>query len=136
MALQRHRDIFVQLWAYQRQPFHFFTRLDDIHSHDFMPSTKAFFSHYYVTDTWKDAAPKKNRKEERYREYWRSKLRFELQNVPTRRIILVGPEAAEEEILEFCEGVTTHQMIFSSRVSDQVLQAALSRLGEEIEATL
>jgi hypothetical protein len=136
MAIQRHREIFVQHWAYERQPFHFFTRLDDIHSHAFMPSTQAFFRHYYVTDTWKDAAPKKKRKEDVYRGYWRSKLRFELQNVPTKRIILVGPEAADDEILEFCQGVTTHKMIFPSRVSDLVLQAALARLTEEIKATL
>jgi hypothetical protein len=42
-ALQRHRNIFVH-WAYRRQPFHFFTFLDEIHSHDFMPSADAFFS--------------------------------------------------------------------------------------------
>jgi hypothetical protein len=137
MAVRRHRDVFVQQWAYQYNPFHFFTLLDELHSHRFMPSTQEFFGHYYVTDVWKDAAPKKKRNEEEYRRYWRSKLRMELQSVPAKRIILVGSEAAQDEILEFCKGTTTHQTVFPGRrVSKSVLQTALSKLGDEIRATL
>jgi hypothetical protein len=47
----------------------------------------------YVTDIWKDAASKDNRKRGKYRLYWRSKLKIEIERVVTEHVIFVGEKA-------------------------------------------
>lgn len=88
-AIQQHRAIFLD-WAYRGYQFHLFTAFGP------EPSIN-FFRRLYVTDVWKDAGISKCIFENsEYKRYWRSKLAFELENVPTRCVITVGREAQIE----------------------------------------
>lgn len=58
------------------------------------PATfKEFFRRVYVSDIWKDAAGKDNRKRGKYRDSWRSKLKTEIEGVAAEHVIFVGEEA-------------------------------------------
>lgn len=85
-AIRNHRQIFLD-WAYRGIRALLFKSLFTTVEYD-------LFKRFYVTDVWKDAAFKENRRNQGYREYWLSKLAIELQHVCTRCVIFVGKEAA------------------------------------------
>jgi hypothetical protein len=108
-AINRHRQIFFQ-WAFiglQAEIFGLFGE----------PSTAGdFFRRLYVTDVWKDAAFRKNRKpgNRSYGRYWRAKLATEIKSVSTERIILVGAEARRSGWQHVPPGTPTHVLAFPS----------------------
>ena len=89
-AIVRHREIFFE-WAFEKperaELFRIF--VDN-------PSTaRDFFRRVYITDIWKDAAFRENRKRGNpgYGRYWRSKLAIEIRSVATEWVIFVGRQA-------------------------------------------
>lgn len=88
-SVLRHRQIFCE-WS-SREPQAELFRL--LLGGSF--AIQEFFRRVYITDVWKDAGFRKNRKRSnpRYREYWLENLAFELCHVPVQKIVFVGSEA-------------------------------------------
>ena len=89
-AITRHREIFYR-WAFIGPQAELFRGLVG------EPSKGDFFRRLYITDVWKDAAFRENRRASNpgYERYWRSKLQIEISGVATGRVIFVGGEARD-----------------------------------------
>lgn len=88
-AIDMHRQIFFD-WAQTGDQAALFRLLAPG-----VAKMEEFFQTLYITDVWKDAlfAKMLNRDNPTYGNYWRSKLRIELESVPAERVVLVGRHA-------------------------------------------
>jgi hypothetical protein len=138
IAIQTHRAIFLD-WAYRGKQAYLFRSFDQMslenvpYSPTELPKPE-FFRRFYVTDVWKDAAFKENRRDRKYEEYWLSKLAIELEMVSARRVIFIGREA--ELGRPFVpNGIPTHHIPFPSRWAKD-FQGDVVRLTEEIRTSI
>ena len=139
-AIQIHRAIFFD-WAFRGKQAHLFSSIYRTGSNYDSPApTKItiveFFSRFYVTDIWKDAAFKVRGKDQWYRDYWLSTLADELNKVPTQRIIFIGKEARQG--LQFVrQGIPIHFVPFPSQwISEDDFKWHVARLMEEINSSI
>lgn len=129
IAIQTHREIFLK-WAYRGKQAHLFSMFEQQGSADCRK--KKFFARFYVTDIWKDAAFKHRRKDQKYMDYWVSKLASELENIPAKRVVFIGEEAKQGR--QFVrDTIPAHFICFPHRfISNEDFKREVTRLTEEI----